>query len=51
MFQAFLRDEAGATSIEYALVAALMAITAIGAVTALGDNVSTMWQTIADAMN
>jgi len=51
MLSKFLLNEDGATSIEYALVGALMAITAIGAVTALGNNVSTMWATIASAMN
>jgi pilus assembly protein Flp/PilA len=31
-----IRDEAGATAIEYGLIAALIAVAAIGAMTALG---------------
>ena len=33
----FLKDESGATAIEYGLIAALIAVTIITAVTALGD--------------
>jgi len=50
MLQLFLRDEHGATSIEYALIAAMFAIVVLGAVTALGNNVSTMWGTVDDAL-
>jgi pilus assembly protein Flp/PilA len=50
MMKDFLRNEDGVTSIEYALIASLMAVVAIGAVTALGDNVSTMWKTVSDAL-
>lgn len=32
------KSEAGATAIEYGLIAALVAIVAIGALTAVGDN-------------
>lgn len=41
-----LRDEAGVTAIEYALLAALIAVAIIGAVSATGDslgNVYTTW--------
>ena len=51
MMKEFLFSEEGATAIEYALVASLMAVTAIGAVTALGNNVSAMWETVSNAMN
>lgn len=34
--KAFLRDETGATAIEYGLIAALLAVVICGAVTALG---------------
>jgi pilus assembly protein Flp/PilA len=33
----FLKDESGATAIEYGLIAALIAVTIITAVTTLGD--------------
>lgn len=34
------RDEAGATAIEYGLIAALIAVAAIAAMTTLGENLS-----------
>ena len=36
----FLQDESGATAIEYGLIAALIAITIIGAASAVGTSVS-----------
>lgn len=50
-FMRFVRDEEGATAIEYAMIAALMAITAIAAVRALGNNMSIMYQEIDVAMD
>ncbi len=38
--QRFLRDEEGVTAIEYALIAALIAVVIIGAVTLVGQEVS-----------
>ncbi|MDP9022339.1 MAG: Flp family type IVb pilin [Actinomycetota bacterium] len=38
-----LDDEAGATSAEYALVAALIAVVIVGAVTALGLNLNDLF--------
>ena len=35
----FRRDEEGATAIEYGLIAALIAVAAMGAMSALGDSV------------
>ena len=49
MFQRFIQDEEGATAIEYGLIAALIAVVIIGAVTALGTNLSTTFETIATA--
>ena len=46
----FFKDESGATAIEYGLIAALIAVVIIGAVTALGQNVSTTFQSVADQM-
>jgi pilus assembly protein Flp/PilA len=39
-FKHLVRDEAGATAIEYGLIAALVAIAAIVAMTAVGNEVS-----------
>jgi len=44
--QRFVRDESGATAIEYGLIAALIAVVIIGAVTAVGTNLSTTFTTI-----
>lgn len=38
MFARFLKDESGATAIEYGLIAALIAVAIIGGVSALGTN-------------
>ena len=46
----FFKNESGATAIEYGLIAALIAVAIIGAVTALGDNASTTFRSVADAM-
>jgi pilus assembly protein Flp/PilA len=42
----FVRDEEGATMVEYALMVALIAIVAIAAVTLIGTNVSTKFSTV-----
>ena len=46
----FFKNESGATAIEYGLIAALIAVVIITAVTALGENTSTAFQSIADNM-
>lgn len=43
----FLKDESGATAIEYGLIAALIAVVIIAAVTTLGTNLNAKFQTIA----
>ena len=40
LFNRFVQDESGATAIEYGLIAALIAITIIGAASAVGTSVS-----------
>ena len=45
-----LRDDRGATAVEYGLMVALIAMVIIGAVTALGGNLSTLFQSTADAV-
>ena len=37
-----LQDESGATAIEYGLIAALVSVAAIGALTAMGDSLNAM---------
>jgi len=44
----FLKDESGATAIEYGLIAALIAVVVIGAVTAVGTNLSGKFNNIAN---
>jgi len=46
----FLRDESGATAIEYGLIAALIAVVIIGAVTAVGTNLSGSFNTVATSL-
>ncbi len=43
----FLRDESGATAIEYGLIAALIAVVIIGAVSAVGTNLQGTFNNIA----
>lgn len=49
--QSFLRDEEGVTAIEYGLIAALIAVVIIAAVTAIGGNLNVIFNTIANALN
>lgn len=42
-----IRDESGVTAIEYALIAALIAVAAIAAFTLVGNNLSTTFSTVA----
>ncbi len=45
------RDEAGATAIEYGLIAALIAVAAITAMQGLGNELQTTFTTTKDAMS
>ena len=45
-FKNMLRDEAGATAIEYGLIAALIAVAAITAMSQLGEELSTTFNTV-----
>ena len=47
IFSRFMRDESGATAIEYGLIAALIAVVIITAVTSVGTNLSGTFNTIA----
>jgi pilus assembly protein Flp/PilA len=48
LIRQFLRDESGATAIEYGLIAALIAVVIIGAVTAVGSNLNGTFNNIAN---
>ena len=43
-------DESGATAIEYGLIAALVSVAAIGALTAMGGSLNTMFQAVSDSL-
>jgi len=47
LVRAMLRDESGATMVEYGLMIALVALVALAAVTLLGSNLSTLFNTVA----
>ena len=46
----FLKNESGATAIEYGLIAALIAVVVIGAVTAVDNNLSNKFNNIANSV-
>ena len=50
LFARFVNDESGATAIEYGLIAALISIVIIGAVTSLGENLDTVFGNIAGTL-
>ena len=50
MLSAFLKDESAATAIEYALIAAGIAIAIIGAVGGAGDAIKAVFTTIKDKL-
>jgi pilus assembly protein Flp/PilA len=43
----FLRDDSGATAIEYGLIAALISVVIIAAATLVGTNLSTTFNSVA----
>jgi len=49
-FKNLLRDEAGATAIEYGLIAALIAVAAITALTSLGGNLSNTFNKVSTSI-
>ena len=48
LFSRFAQDESGATAIEYGLIAALIAVAAIGAMSSVGTNLNSTFQDVAD---
>ena len=49
-FKNLLRDEAGATAIEYGLIAALIAVAAITAMSSLGTQLSSTFTKVSTSM-
>ena len=47
----FFKDESGATAIEYGLIAALIAVVCIGAMTTIGSKLNTKFTTIGNALS
>jgi pilus assembly protein Flp/PilA len=50
IFSRFVRDESGATAIEYGLIAALIAVVIITALTSIGSNLNTKLNSVATAL-
>ena len=46
----FVRDESGATAIEYGLIAALIAVAAIGAMQGIGTKLSTTFNNVSNKL-
>ena len=50
IIMATLKDENGATAIEYGLIAALVSVAAIAALGTVGSSLKQMFQTVANAL-
>ena len=50
LFSRFLKDERGVTAIEYGLLAALISVVIITAVTSIGTNLNTKFTAISTAL-
>jgi|CXWL01.1.fsa_nt_gi pilus assembly protein Flp/PilA len=50
-FNRLFKDESGATMIEYGLIAALISVAAIVALTAMGGSLQTMFNTVSTALD
>ena len=51
VFARFVKDESGATAIEYGLIAALVAVVAIAGMTTLGTKLSSLFTGIGGKLN
>jgi len=49
--KSFCEDESGATAIEYGLIAALVSVAAITALTTMGTTLNSLFTTVSNAMN
>lgn len=50
-FKNLLMDESGATAIEYGLIAALVSVAAIAALTAMGSSLDSMFTSVSNKLN
>ncbi|MDO3443398.1 Flp family type IVb pilin [Agrobacterium sp. V1] len=50
IFARFLKDESGATAIEYGLIAALISVAIIGGATTVGSQIGTLFDNIGSKM-
>jgi pilus assembly protein Flp/PilA len=50
-FVKLLKNSKGATAIEYGLIAALIAVAAIGAMQSIGNKLSTTFNNVANSLN
>ncbi len=46
----FVKDRSGVTSIEYALIAVIVAVGIVASITLLGNSVSEMYNTVSSSM-
>jgi pilus assembly protein Flp/PilA len=51
IFRRLMKNEKGATAIEYTLIASLIAVAAIAAMTSVGGKVSNVMSNVASSMN
>ncbi|MEM5493467.1 Flp family type IVb pilin [Hoeflea sp. AS16] len=51
LFDRFVKDESGATAIEYGLIAALISVALITGATTLGNTLNTQFQSLSTKMN
>ena len=51
IFARFVKDESGATAIEYGLIAALIAVAAIGAMQGIGKSLNNTFNNVATQLN
>ena len=47
----FIRDDSGATAIEYGLIAALISVVIVGALTTIGTNLNTKSTAVGTSLN
>jgi pilus assembly protein Flp/PilA len=47
----FVKDESGATAIEYGLIAALVSVAGIAALTAMGSSLRSMFETVSSKLD
>ncbi len=50
LFARFVRDESGATAIEYGLIAALIAVVIIAAIQVVGTGLSATFKSVSDKL-